>query len=164
MKNARELKRPAAAPEESRKVNLPLLFSLYTMCFALHIVYRLNYRLEPIFELVAFFERVWNYMMWQSSWFLVDYIRSLWPTEKLKSAREMENISRGPTFGDFVTIYPHRGVHAGKHVCKTTEYKNTESLLHPLSNVIYCTAWESLWGQSKYSLRNTTEEGVVTSG
>jgi hypothetical protein len=34
--------------------------------------------------------------------------------------REMENISRGPTFGDF-SHYPRRGVHAGHYDCKTME-------------------------------------------
>jgi hypothetical protein len=34
--------------------------------------------------------------------------------------------------------YPHRGVDAGRHSCKTTEYKSTESLLPPSfkSNVL----------------------------
>ncbi len=35
--------------------------------------------------------------------------------------RDMENKSRGPTFGDFVTIYSHRGIDAGHHSCKATE-------------------------------------------
>jgi hypothetical protein len=44
--------------------------------------------------------------------------------------------------------YPHRGVDAGRHSCKTTEYKSTDSPLPPLLNVMY-------------SLRNTKEKGVV---
>ncbi len=40
----------------------------------------------------------------------------------------MENISRGPTFGDFVTI---RTDDAGRHSCKTTEYKSTDSPFAP---------------------------------
>ncbi len=39
--------------------------------------------------------------------------------------REMENISTGPTFGDFVTIL------TGQHGCKTTKYKSTDSPLPP---------------------------------
>jgi hypothetical protein len=40
----------------------------------------------------------------------------------------MENISRGPSFGDFVTILTmQRGVDAGHHGFKTTEYKSTDS-------------------------------------
>jgi hypothetical protein len=38
-----------------------------------------------------------------------------------------EYISRGPTFGNFVANYPHRGVDAGRHSCETTEYKGTDS-------------------------------------
>jgi hypothetical protein len=69
-KNSRELKQPAA-PEESRKVNLSLLFSLYTMCIV-HCV-QAELQIRTIFELVEVFERVWSYMMRQSSsWFLVD--------------------------------------------------------------------------------------------
>jgi hypothetical protein len=43
-------------------------------------------------------------------------------------------ISRGPTFGDFVTFchYPHRGVDAGHHSCRTIEYQSTESPLPPI--------------------------------
>jgi hypothetical protein len=41
--------------------------------------------------------------------------------------RQMENISRGSTFGDFVTIR-HRGVDAGRRNCKTSEYKSTDYL------------------------------------
>jgi hypothetical protein len=71
----------------------------------------------------------------------------------------MENISRGPTFGDFVPIRTEAS--AGRYSCMTTEYKSTDSPLPPLLNVMYRTAWESLCGQSKYSLRNTKEKGVV---
>ncbi len=56
---------------------------------------------------------------------------------------------------------PHRGVDAGQHGCRTTEYKSTNSPLPPLLNVMYRTAWEFLWGRSKYFLRNTKEKGVV---
>ncbi len=52
----------------------------------------------------------------------------------------MENMSRGPTFGDFVTILRVQGVDAGQHYCKTTEYKSTDSTLPPLLNVMY-PAW-----------------------
>jgi hypothetical protein len=45
------------------------------------------------------------------------------------ASREMENTSRGPTFGDFVTINPHRVVDAEKYDCKTTEYMSTDSML-----------------------------------
>ncbi len=69
----------------------------------------------------------------------------------------MENISRGPTFGDFVTIFTE-----GSMQYKTSEYKHTDSPLAPLLNVMYLpvlpTEWESLWGQSKYSLR---KKGVI---
>ncbi len=60
----------------------------------------------------------------------------------------MENISGGHY------VDPHRGVDAGGHGYKTTEYKNTDSPLLPILNVMYC-------GKSKYSLRNTKEKGVV---
>jgi hypothetical protein len=42
--------------------------------------------------------------------------------------REMENISRGPTFADFVTILTD----AGQHGCQTTEYNSTDYPLPPL--------------------------------
>ena len=46
--------------------------------------------------------------------------------------REMENIRRGPAFGDFATILT-REVDAGRHGCKTTEYKSTDyGTLSPL--------------------------------
>ena len=32
----------------------------------------------------------------------------------------------------------HRGINAGQHSCKTTEYKSTDSSLPPLLNVMYC--------------------------
>ncbi len=55
--------------------------------------------------------------------------------------------------------YPHRGLDTGQHGCKTTEYKSANSPL-PLS--IKCNVGtECLWEQSKYSLRNTNEKGVV---
>jgi hypothetical protein len=55
--------------------------------------------------------------------------------------------------------YPHRGVDAGRHSCKNTEHKSTESPILPLLNVMYCVR-VSLW-QSKYSLGRTKERGVV---
>jgi hypothetical protein len=65
-----------------------------------------------------------------------------WPT-LLDGAREIENISRDPTFGDFCH-YPHRGVDAGRHGFKNTEYKSTDTTLPPLLNVMYCVR-VSLW-------------------
>jgi hypothetical protein len=43
--------------------------------------------------------------------------------------REMENISRGPTFGDFVTIRTEGSMQDIIHSYKTTEYKSTDSPL-----------------------------------
>ncbi len=51
--------------------------------------------------------------------------------------RKMENLSRGPTFGDFVTILTE-GSMQDIHSCKTTEYKSTDFPLPPLFNVMYC--------------------------
>jgi hypothetical protein len=42
----------------------------------------------------------------------------------------MENISGGPTFGDFVTIRTERSMQ-GRHGCKTSEYKSLDSHLPP---------------------------------
>ncbi len=60
----------------------------------------------------------------------------------------MENISRGPTFGDFVTIRPGASMQditdAGHYSCKTTQYKSTYPPLPPLLNVMYCVR-VSLW-------------------
>ncbi len=75
----------------------------------------------------------------------------------------MENLSRGPTFGDFVTLRTERD--AGRHGCKITEYKSTESTdssLPPLLNVMYCVRI-SLWTVTiSLFLRNTKEKGVVS--
>jgi hypothetical protein len=50
----------------------------------------------------------------------------------------MENIGRGPIFGDFCH-YPHRGVDAGRHGCKTTGWIQEYRLPSPpLLNVMYC--------------------------
>ncbi len=46
--------------------------------------------------------------------------------------REMKNISRGPTFGDFVTI------HTETSRLQLQDYKSTDSPLPPLLNVMYC--------------------------
>ncbi len=54
--------------------------------------------------------------------------------------------------------YPHRGVDARCHDCKTTEYKSTDFPLHSLLNVMYCVR-VSLW-TVKYSLLNTKEKGL----
>jgi hypothetical protein len=48
----------------------------------------------------------------------------------------MENISGGPTFGDFVTIRTERSMQ-GRHGCKTPEYKSLDSHLPPLLNGMY---------------------------
>jgi hypothetical protein len=37
-----------------------------------------------------------------------------------------------------LSVSPQRGVDAGQHGCKTSEYKSTDSLLTPLLNVMYC--------------------------
>jgi hypothetical protein len=42
----------------------------------------------------------------------------------------------------------HRGVDAGRHSCKTTVYKSTDSPLPPLLNVMYCVR-VSLWTVKK---------------
>jgi hypothetical protein len=70
-------------------------------------------------------------------------------------AREMENKSRGPTFGDFVTIR----VDAGLYSCKTTENK---SRLHSpnLLNVMYCVK-VSLWTVKIFLAQYNKEKGVV---
>ncbi len=47
----------------------------------------------------------------------------------------MENISRGSTFGDFVSILAN-GIDTDQHGCKTTEYKSTDYPLPPLVNVL----------------------------
>jgi hypothetical protein len=70
----------------------------------------------------------------------------------------MENISRGPTFGGFCH-YPHREVDAGRHGCKTTEYKSTDSSLPRLLIEMYCER-VSLW-TVKMFLRNTKEKRVM---
>jgi hypothetical protein len=75
----------------------------------------------------------------------------------------MENISRGPTFGDFVTIRTE-GVDAGCHV---TVARLQSARVHRLPSPpsFKCNVLrESLsveCGQSKYSLHNTKEKGVV---
>ncbi len=56
--------------------------------------------------------------------------------------REMEDITRGPTFGDFVIILTERSML--KVTGKTTEYKSTDFPLSPLLNVMYCVR-VSLW-------------------
>jgi hypothetical protein len=49
----------------------------------------------------------------------------------------MENISRGPTrsYHRGFCHYPHRKIDAGRHDCKTTEYKSTDPPLLPLLKV-----------------------------
>ncbi len=49
----------------------------------------------------------------------------------------MENISRGP-YLRWVCNYPHRGADAGRHSCKTTEYKSTDFPFSSLLNAMYC--------------------------
>ncbi len=51
---------------------------------------------------------------------------------------EMENISRGPTFGDFVTIRIEASMQDVPAARLGTEYKSTDSPLQPLLNVMYC--------------------------
>jgi hypothetical protein len=65
---------------------------------------------------------------------LKENICSLPAGKVIVKPREMENISRGPIFGDFVTIL--RGV-AGQHGWKITEYKSKESSLPSILNVMY---------------------------
>jgi hypothetical protein len=51
----------------------------------------------------------------------------------------MESISRGPTFGDFVTIRTEGSMQDVSDGCKTTEYKSiTDSPFPTLLNVMYC--------------------------
>ncbi len=52
--------------------------------------------------------------------------------------------------------YPYRGVDAGHHTCKTTEYKSTESPLPPLLNVMHCVR-VSLWTE-KITEMDTLEQ------
>jgi hypothetical protein len=72
----------------------------------------------------------------------------------------MENISRGHTFGDFVTIFTKASMQ-DVTVARGTEYLQEYRLPSPFSfkcNVLH----ESLsvdTGQSKYSLRNNEEKG-----
>jgi hypothetical protein len=54
---------------------------------------------------------------------------------------------------------PHRGVDAGRHSCKTPEYKSSDSPLHLLLNVMYCVRVSLRI--VKYSLSNTKKKGVV---
>ncbi len=68
------------------------------------------------------------------------WLYCLWLNDVLY--REMENINRGPTF--LFCHCPHRVIDAGRHSCKTTEYKSTDSRLPPLLNVMYCVK-VSLW-------------------
>ncbi len=58
--------------------------------------------------------------------------------------------------------YPHRGVDAGRHGCRTTEYRS--ALQTPFSPSIKCNVLrESLSedSQNMYSLRYTKEKGVL---
>ncbi len=50
----------------------------------------------------------------------------------------MENISRGPTFGDFVTIFTEASMQDNTVARLRTEFKSTDSPLPPLLNVMYC--------------------------
>jgi hypothetical protein len=52
----------------------------------------------------------------------------------------MENISRGPTFGNFVTFLTE----ASLQDVTVADYKSTGSPLCPLLNVMYCVRF-SLW-------------------
>ncbi len=73
----------------------------------------------------------------------------------------MENLSRGPTFGDFVTILTEGRCRTSRlqdYRYRVQEYRLPSP---PLLNVMYFTASESFWGQSKYSLRITKEKGVM---
>ncbi len=66
-------------------------------------------------------------------------------------AREMENISGGPTFGDFVTIRTEASMQ--DITVARLQSTRVQTPLSPLS--------ESLCGQSKYFLRITKDKGVV---
>jgi hypothetical protein len=57
--------------------------------------------------------------------------------------REMENISRGPTFGDFVTIRTEASMQYVT-VARLQSTKSIDSPLPPLLNVMYCMR-VSLW-------------------
>jgi hypothetical protein len=71
---------------------------------------------------------------------------------------DMENISRGPIFGFLSLSAPRRR-------CRTLQlhdYRVQENRLPcPPSFKCKCTASESLCGQSKYSMPNTKDKGVV---
>ncbi len=76
--------------------------------------------------------------------------------------REMENISRSPTFRDFVTIRTEASMQD-----VTVARLPSTRIQTPLSppsfkcNVQYCVKVSLFCGQSKYSLRNTKEKGAV---
>jgi hypothetical protein len=69
---------------------------------------------------------------------------------------EMENIIRGPTFGHLFTFRTEGSMQD----ITVTRLQSTRAQT-PLSSSFKCTARKSLCGQSKYSLRNTKEKGVV---
>ncbi len=63
----------------------------------------------------------------------------------LVQGREMENISRGPTFGDFVTIRTEASMQDVTVTrLQSTRVQTTDSLLPSLLNVMYCVK-VSLW-------------------
>ncbi len=72
----------------------------------------------------------------------------------------MENINRGPTFEDFVIILTEGSMQ--DNMVARLQSKRVQTPVSPLYlNVKYRTAWESLWGQWKYSFLNTKEKGAV---
>jgi hypothetical protein len=73
-------------------------------------------------------------------------------------SREMENISRGPTFGDFVT---EGSMQLGHHGCKTTGYMSADSPLLPLLNVMYCVR-VSLWTVNPFATLKRRGSWVIS--
>jgi hypothetical protein len=72
-------------------------------------------------------------------------------------AREMENITRGPTFGDFVT-FRTEGSMQDVRVARLGEYKSTDFPLPPLLNIMYCVR-VSLWTVKIFLGRHERERG-----
>ncbi len=79
------------------------------------------------------------------------------PNMKVRT-REIENKGRGPIFGDFFTIRTEASMKDVTVARLQSTRVQTPLSLPPLLNV---TAGECLFGQSKYTLRNTKEKGVV---
>ena len=71
----------------------------------------------------------------------------------------MENISRGPIFGDFVTILTEGLMQDNTIARQQSTGVYTDSLLPPVLNVMYCV--KVSLRTVKYSLRKTKEKGVM---